>query len=181
MEDIINPHWSDINERKFVFFYDAPILTMAGVWFVEGEEHHFGIHKKIEMLDSIIVNIINRLKDDSYENKNYMIEQLKEKQKLLKELLSKFADIKNKYLENDSYYRNKVFEFYRAKYYDTPLLSFFQRNHYMSIMIEIQTLLYKKFRELCRDYVKIRDDFFEINDYIIRIKKFFNFKEKNNK
>ena len=180
MEDIINPHWSDINERKFVFFYDDTFLAMTGIWFIEGEEYGFDIQKKIEMLDAIIANIINRLKDDTYENKNYIINQLKEKQKLLKELLSQFEEIKHTYLENDNYYRNKVFEFYKAKYYETPLLSFFQRNHYISIMNEIQVLLYKKFKELCQDYVKIRDDFFEINEYVIRIKKFFNLHEKKN-
>ena len=173
MEDIINPHWSDINERKFVFFYYDTFLAMTGIWFIEGEEYGFDIQKKIEMLDAIIANIINRLKDDTYENKNYIINQLKEKQKLLKELLSQFEEIKHTYLENDNYYRNKVFEFYKAKYYETPLLSFFQRNHYISIMNEIQVLLYKKFKELCQDYVKIRDDFFEINEYVIRINKFF--------
>ena len=50
---------------------------MTGIWFIEGEEYAFDIQKKIEMLDAIIANIINRLKDDIYENKNYIIEQLK--------------------------------------------------------------------------------------------------------
>ena len=97
---------------------------------------------------------------------------------MLKELLSQFEEIKHTYLENDNYYGNKVFEFYKAKYYETTLLLFFQRNHYISIMNEIQVLLYKKFKELCQDYVKIRDDFFEINEFVIRIIKFFNFHEK---
>ena len=41
-------------------------------------------------------------------------------------------------------------------------------------MIDIQKLLKKKFEDFCKQYYNIRNEFFEINDYLLKIKKLFN-------
>lgn len=181
MEDLINPHWSDINSIIYCFWEDEPFIAIAGLCYVEGEKSNFGIEEKIEKLNAIIVDIISHLKDDSYENKKYIISQLKEKQNLLKDQLTKFKEIKQNYCDNDRYYRDELFNFYKAKYYEEPLLSYFKKKKYIAIMFDIQKILHKKFQDFCREYVKIRDDFFKINTYIIKVKKFFNFPDKANK
>ena len=41
-------------------------------------------------------------------------------------------------------------------------------------MTHIQLLLKARFDDFCHDYIKIWDKFFDINKYIIKIKKLFN-------
>lgn len=181
MENIINPRWTDINDIAYIIWDNDTIITMAGIWFIEREKSEFGMEKKIESLDKIIIDITNRLKMISYENKDNIITKLKEKRDLLSVLLNKFTKIKKTYYEYDNYLRYQVFEFYKSKYYSEPLFSFFKRRQYIAIMNEIQLMLKKKFADFCNDYVKIRDEFFDINAYAIKVKRFFNFQDETYK
>ena len=83
------------------------------------------------------------------------------------------SKIEKSYTEEDKFYRENLFEFYRNKYYYSSIFSFSQRKICMDNMNEIQILLSKKFFQYCDNY-GIRNNFFEINNYIIKIKKLFN-------
>ena len=172
MEGLINPKRSDLNIPYFIFD-DYSICDVAGIKFVEKESQKFGIKEKIEKLDLIVDNIINKLENLSSENKESFISNIKNKKNILKDLLSKYRAIEKKYIEDDQFYRENLFEFYKNKYDVAPLFSFADKRLYFASMIDIQILLKKKFEDFCEQYYNIRNEFFEINDYLLKIKKLF--------
>ena len=105
---------------------------------------------------------------------NYIIKIIKQKQDCLKGLSTKYKDIKNKFIENDIYYREKLFEFYRNCYHNASTFAFSEKKKYLSIMNDIQWILKEKFLNFLDDYTIILKEFFEINNYFIKIKKLYN-------
>ena len=178
MEGLVNPKTDDINSLVYLIWKDRPNITVEGIWFIQREHNHFGIESKIKQLDDIINHQLNLLNDISYEDKSNLIDKIKIKQQTLQVLMQKYEVIRNIYFDYDKYYREDLFEFYLNKYKEIPLFHFAERKKFLSIIKEIQELLYQKFIDFCDAYCNIRDDFFEINDYILRIKKFFNFQDK---
>ena len=72
MKGLINPKRSDLNILYFIFD-EYSICDMAGIKFVQKESQIFGIKEKIEKLDGIADNIINKLENISSENKESFI------------------------------------------------------------------------------------------------------------
>ena len=60
---------------------------------------------------------MNKLKDIKSDNKENIIDVICEKQNLLKNILQKYKEIKEKYIEYDEFYRKKLFEFYKNEYH----------------------------------------------------------------
>lgn len=175
MEGLTNPFHSDVNSFSYCIFKNEPFISVDGVWFIKHEPNKFGIESYIKKLQEIIHNVLNALEKVSYENKDTMINTIKEKDKLLENLLDKYKSIKQKYLENDKYFRKELFAHYSIKYEETPIFYFSESRKYLDIMNEIQSILYSKFKEFYGEFLDIIDSFFTINNYIIKIKKFFNF------
>ena len=83
---------------------------------------------------------MNELKDvDYFDNKENIIVTICERQNYLKDLLKQYKDIKNKYIEYDSFYRLELFEFYKIEY-NNIIFDFFNKKKF-SIGIYIQILL----------------------------------------
>ncbi len=153
---------------------DATFCSIGGKWFVEREPRFFGIEDKITQLDEIIKKVLDRIKTLSEDNKDYFINTIKIKQNQLAKLASEYKEISKKFIENDVFYRENLFELYKEKYNNSHLLDFAERRTYLSMMNGIQILMKEKFTEYCNEYNNIRDSFFEINNFIIKVKKLFN-------
>ena len=174
MEGLYNPHYSDINQIYYSLYLDSISCTSAGIWYLERESRFFGIKELIRRLGGIINKILFKLDGMLYDTKENMRKILHEKEDLLIELFFQYEEIEKIYTEEDKFYRENLFEFYRNKYYYSSFFSFSERKICMANMNEIQILLRKKFFQYCDKYYRIRNNFFEINNYIIKIKKLFN-------
>ena len=108
------------------------------------------------------------------ENKEITKKLLQEKEELLIELIFQFEEIEKKYTEEDKYFREDLFEFYAIKYRNLSIFSFLEKKVLMDAMNEIQTQLRKTFFLYVDKYYQIRNNFFEINNYIIKVKRLFN-------
>ena len=130
---------------------------------------------KINSLNKKIDEILECINKSTFDNKNEHIKAINIKKNDLQKLLLKYEDIKQSFVRSDKLYRIDLFQFYNRKYDDTALFSFSERRKYLDIMNEIQHLLYNKFVEFYTEYYNIRNSFFVINSYMIKIKKLFNF------
>jgi hypothetical protein len=160
-----------------VIWKDVTECSVWGIWFVEREPMFFGIEDKISKLDEIIKKVLDRIKTLSEDNKDYFINTIKIKQNHLAELASKYREISKKFIENDAFYREYLFELYKKKYNNSHLLDFAERRTCLNVMNGIQILMKEKFTEYCNEYNNIRDSFFGINNFIIKVKKLFNIKD----
>ena len=61
---------------------------------------------------------MNKLKDISSDNKENIIDAIGVKQNLLENILKKYKEIREKYVEYDEFYRVKLFDFYKNEYDD---------------------------------------------------------------
>ena len=172
MEGLKNISQSYIdNIAMHAVWIDFPDCSVGGIWFVEREPVFFGIEDKITKLDEIIKKVLDRMKTLSEDNKDYYINTIKIKQKHLSQLASKYREISKKFIENDAFYRENLFEQYKKKYNNSD---FAERRTCLSVMNGIQILMKEKFTEYCNEYNNIRDSFFEINNFIVKVKKLFN-------
>ena len=175
MEDLVNPLFSDLPD--YYPIYENEVRCCAqGIWFGEREHKHFDIKGKIEKLDGIINNIMNKLNNISYDNKENLFDTMTTKKNMLADLSQKYKEKEKNYIEADKFYREELFIFYRIKYNNTSEFAFSESKMYLSIMNDIQSLLRDKFRGFLNDYQDIRNSFFDINNYIIKIKKLFDIK-----
>ena len=101
-----------------------------------------------------------------------MINNITEKKKHLKNLLDNYNDAKEKYLQYDEFYSN-LFCSYLLRYADVYFMG--EEARFTAIMNNIQTLLRDKFFDFSQSYFTIRNSFFEANNYIIKVRKLFNF------
>ena len=97
MKGLINPKRSDLNIPYFIFDYYS-ICDVAGNKFVQKESLIFGIKEKIEKLDGISNNIINKLENIFSENKESFISTIKNKKNILKDLLLIYKTIEKNIL-----------------------------------------------------------------------------------
>ena len=172
MEGIVNPYWSDL-VTDYPLFLGETMCGFHGIYIVKTEHLNFNIKEKIQKLDEIIDKIITKLNNISYENKDNLLETIKSKKNMLPNLIIKFEEIQKNYKEIDKYYREQLFEFYKEKYDDCSIFAFLEKKKYLSIMDDIQFLLKDKFDSYLNDYFKLRNSFFEINNYIIKVKILF--------
>ena len=151
MEDLVNPLFSDL-PHYYPIYENEFICCVQGIWFVEREQNHFDIKGKIKKLDGIINNIMNKLNNISYDNKENLFDTMTTKKNILADLLQKYKEKEKNYIEADKFYREELFEFYRIKYNNTSELAFSESKMYLSIMNDIQSLLRDKFRGFLNDY-----------------------------
>ena len=173
MEDVVNPLYSDLPDY-YPIYENELRCCVEGIWYVEREHKHFDIKGKIEKLDGIINNIMDKLNNISYDNKENLFNTMKTKKNMLADLLQKYKEKEKNYIETDKFYREELFVFYRIKYNNTSEFAFSESKMYLSIMNDIQSILRDKFLSFLNDYNDIRNAFFDINNYIIKIKKLFN-------
>ena len=119
---------------------------------------------------------MNKLKDIKSDNKENIIDVICEKQNLLKNILQKYKEIKEKYIEYDEFYRKKLFEFYKNEYHKI-IFDIFKKKKYFSICIDVQILLRNKFFDFFNNYYTLINQFIDINNYIIKVKILFNIEE----
>lgn len=174
MEGLVNPNESDLKNIHYFLWLDDINCCVAGIYYVEHEESDFGIEEKIRRLNEIINHILDALDNITYEDKENLIKTIKAQQDLLPSLLKRYQDKKKSYIEFDSYYRENLFQVYITKYLNAPLLAFTQRKICLSVTNDIQIRLKAKFEEFLFDYFDLRNSFFNINNYILKIKKLFN-------
>ena len=178
MEGLKNISQSYIdNIAMHAIWIDVTECSVGGIWFVEREPMFFGIEDKISKLDEIIKKVLDGIKTLSEDNKDYFINTIKIKKNHLAKLASKYREISKKFIENDAFYREYLFELYKKKYNNSHLLDFAERRTCLSVMNGIQILMKEKFTEYCNEYNNIRDSFFGINNFIIKVKKLFNIKD----
>ena len=178
MENLVNPTRSELYEPYYIYT-DKPICDVAGIWFVEREPRFFGLEEKISKLTGIIDDIKIALNDIVYEDKENLQETLTTKKNLLGDILSRYKKIEKQYIEDDDYFREKLFSFYCYKYYITSIFAISERRMYLSCMLNIQRLLKHKFDNFRDGYDNLRNEFFQINNYIIKIKKLLNYDDLN--
>ena len=174
MEGLTNPYYSDINKILYPIYDYMTFCSLAGMWHLQRESRFFGIKELIIRLGGIINKILLKLDCIEYENKENIQKILHEKEELLIELFYQYEEIEKNYTENDKYFRENLFEFYKEKYENCSYFSFSKMKFLMETMNDIQELLRQKFFQYCDKYCQIRNNFFEINNYIIKIKKLFN-------
>ena len=166
MEGLTNPYQS-VSEVDYTIYEDCMRCSVEGIWFIENED--FNLEKKIKKLNSIINKVLNKLKDFDSDNKDNIINTVSEKQKLLKDILKEYEEIEEKYIEYDEFYREEVFQFYKNEYNDI-VFDIFKKNKILSIGIDIQNLLMKKFFDFLSNYFVLIDKFIDINNYIVKVK-----------
>ena len=174
MEGLINPNQSDLKNIHYFLWLDELICCVEGIWYIEHEETNFGIENKIQRLDEIINHIVYALDNISYDDKPNLIKTIRTKQNSLSDLLKRYREIKQKYIDFDFYYREKLFEEYKTKYFNASFFVFTEKKLCMSVMNDIKICLKKKFDDFLLNYFDLRNSFFDINNYILKIKKLFN-------
>ena len=80
MEDLVNPLISDLPDY-YPIYENELRCCVQGIWFVEREPKHFDIKGKIEKLDGIINNIMKKLNNISYDNKENLFDSMRVKKK----------------------------------------------------------------------------------------------------
>jgi len=173
MENLVNPTRSELYKPYYIYT-DDPICDVSGIMFVEREPRIFGLEEKISKLTGIIDDIKNALNDIVYEDKDNLHKTLTTKKNLLGDILTRYKKIEKQYIEDDDYFRRKLFSFYSGKHYFTSIFALSERRMYSSCMLNIQLLLKQKFDDFRDSYDNLRNEFFEINNYIIKIKKLIN-------
>ena len=174
MEGLSNPYYSDIKEIYYPLNLNKAFCSSAGIWYLEREARFFGIKEIIIKLGGIINKLLFKLDSMVEENKEITKKILQEKEELLIKLIFQFEEIEKKYTEEDKYFREDLFEFYAIKYRNLSIFSFLEKKVLMDAMNEIQTQLRKTFFLYVDKYYQIRNNFFEINNYIIKVKRLFN-------
>ena len=174
MEGLTNPYYSDIKQILYPLYRYMDKCSLAGMWHLQRESRFFGIKELIIRLGGIINKISLKLDCIEYENKENVKKILLEKEELLIELFFQYEEIEKNYTEDDKFFRENLFEFYKKKYKNCSYFSFSKMKFLMYTMNDIQAQLRKKFFQYCDKYCQIRNNFFEINNYIIKIKKLFN-------
>ena len=177
MEGLINPYKSP-QEIDYTIYKGFMLCSNEGILFIHNED--FKLKEKIKKLDSIIIKVLDKLKDIDFGIKENIIDAITEKQNLLKDILIKYKEIENKYLEYDHFYRQEVFQFYRGEYSNAIMSDNFACKKYLSIGLDIQILLREKFYDFLNNYCDLIDKFIDINNYIIKIKILFNIGTNNN-
>ena len=84
MENIVNPYWTDLNEVHQYIFWNSAIIDIDGYLFVTNEHNKFDLAGKIAKLDAIIDDVLTKLKEEKYEYKEELTNNIKEKKKLIK-------------------------------------------------------------------------------------------------
>lgn len=175
MEGLVNPKESDLKKIHYIIWKDEPICSGEGLWYIEYDERNFGIEAKITKLNEIMTSVLSALNNISDDNKENLINTIKTKQDLLADILKSYKEIKNDFIQFDSYYRKQLFDnTYKIKYWEASFFSFAEKNLCMSIMNDIQIQLKKAFEKFLFKYFDLRNNFFNINNYIIKIIKLFN-------
>ena len=175
MEGLIDPYNFEFEQISYIIYKDEARCSIKGIWFVEREPYNFNIKEKINKLNEIIDNFLNKLiNEPNQETKKNHIKMLEEKKSILTDLLNQYNELENNYIEFDKYNREQLFEFYKMEYERTWIFEFAKRKMYMAIMLNIQMIIKNKFNEFFNTYKKIRESFFRINNFIINIKKLYN-------
>ena len=175
MEDLVNPFDSDIKNKVYIIFNDGENCSNQGIFFVETEDWNFNIKDKINKLDAIIANLLTKvIETPNQENRENLIKKKKKKKNILADILKQYNELEKNYIEFDKYHRENLFEFYKNKYQNAWFFDVAEKRMYLSIIKNIEIIIGNKFDEFCKDYVKIRNSFFEINNYIIKLKKLYN-------
>ena len=73
MEGIINPFKSGYKPLKFIIYTDIIVCSAEGTLFAMFEHLRFGLESKIEKLNKIITNILNKIMNIDYDNKENLI------------------------------------------------------------------------------------------------------------
>lgn len=175
MEGLVNPNESDLKTINYNIWIDRAICSGEGIWYIEYDERNFGIEGKIAKLNEIIIHILSSLNNIPYDNKENLITTIKTKQDSLAEILKSYQEIKNEFIQFDSYYRKELFNnIYMTKYCEASFFSFAEKKLCLSVMNDIQFQVKKAFDKFLIKYFDLRNKFFDINKYILRIKKLFN-------
>ncbi len=104
-----------------------------------------------------VLSALNNISDDNKEN---LINTIKTKQDLLAEILKSYKEIKNDFVQFDSYYRKQLFDnTYKIKYWEASFFSFAEKNLCMSVMNDIQIQLKKAFEKFLFKYFDLRNYF----------------------
>ncbi len=177
MEDLVNPFDSDIKNKIYYTYNDGENFSNDGIWFIEHEHRNFNIKDKINKLDAIIANLLIKIYDTpNQENRENIIKMIKGKKSNLADLLKQYNDLEKNYIEFDKYHRENLFEYYKNKYQSTWFFDFAEKKMFLSINKDIEIIIRDKFDEFCKEYIKIRNSFFKINNYIIKLKKLYDIK-----
>ena len=176
MEGLINPYKSNVKVKYAIFtkWSKWMMCSADGIFFIRDEE--FQLKEKIAKLDSIVEQVLDKLKETDSDNIANIIDTINEKRDLLKDILKEYKKIKNKYIGYDKFYRLEVFQFYKNEY-DNIIFDIFKKEKYFLIGLDIQKLLRDKFTDFFHNYSRLIDRFIEINNYIVKIKILFNIQE----
>ena len=172
MKELVNPYWSDL-DTDYPLFLGEAISPVYGIYIVENEHSNYNLIGKVQKLDEIIDDVIGKLNKITFENKDNLIDTIKIKKNTLANIISKYEEMVKNFKEIDKIYRVELFEFYKAKYENASFFAFSERNKYLSIMNDIQLLIKKGYDSFIYDYYQLRNSFFEINKYIIKVKILF--------
>ena len=174
MEGLINPYKNNKNLQYYRIYEDIMFCSSEGVEFIDDDDFKFELN--ISKLDSIISEVLNKLEGvDDCDNKKNIIDTIHEKQNLLKDILTKYKEIENKYYDDDQFYRLELFQFYRIEYNESFNLN--KRKKFFSIGLEIQKILKDKYKDFLNNYCALIDKLIEINNYVLKVNILFNFKE----
>ena len=174
MEGLINPYKNNKNLQYYTIYEDIMFCSSEGVEFIDDDDFKFELN--ISKLDSIISEVLNKLEGvDDCDNKKNIIDTIHEKQNLLKDILTKYKEIENKYYDDDQFYRLELFQFYRIEYNES--FNFNKRKKFFSIGLEIQKILKDKYKDFLNNYCALIDKLIEINNYVLKVNILFNFKE----
>ena len=105
-------------------------------------------------MDTTIDDILNKLKKEKYEYMDELINNIKENKKLLKELLVKYNEIKEKYLQFDKFY-NDLFDFHLDIFIAKGIGD--ELTRFTAIMNNIQIIIRNKFFDFRQRYFAIRN------------------------
>lgn len=169
MDGIVNNYKEELKYLDYMIYRDTVDCNINGYWFVKFENWRFDIKTKINKLDSIISDVLPKIKDLDSENKFTSI--IIEKKNVLKSLDIKYKTIEANYMKNDEFYRSLINTYRKA--YENTFFDSSQKKKYIEIGIDIQELLKNEFLQFFQEYNKIRSTFIDINKYIFNIKKMF--------
>lgn len=152
-------------KNNYIIYYDFPIYSIQPMDFFVMEEKLYNLRKRIDDLDMMITSLLEKLNSTEFPDKKNIIEQVQNKQDLVKSYQLRYKKIDDDYANNFRYYE-QVFKFYKNLYFNGK----YKEKKILAICATIQELIRDNLFSFYNQYSLLKKLYEETNDFILKIK-----------
>ena len=152
-------------KNNYIIYYNYPIYSIKPIDFFVMEEKLYNLRKRIDDLDMMITSLLEKLNSTEFPDKKNIIEQVQNKQDLVKSYQLRYKKIDDDYANNFRYYE-QVFKFYKNLYFNGK----YEKKKILAICATIQELIRDNLFSFYNQYSLLKKLYEETNDFILKIK-----------